>query len=398
MQHALKTNVVRLIIFFPGESQRNQLNVACEIVAGHTVCISGWIPLDPNVGPKKPKNPRIASAHFSHGREFLRKSPNCMSSPDPSIRRGTLRVSQHECHSCQVLPRMSKNAQCLMLSRKTRKMWRWRMVTGGGKHFFFLVWSLVQCASDSNTPSKIENHQPFAVRIYQEKPIAGKGDHDEFFTIAMVLTMIPLKWTSQDVRDCTFQKLAQFPNNVRWRLLHAPLIVFNYKCSYKHHKYCMWPRNLKWSLPASNFRSTFDITALGSALGRLYRLYWQQGTSEKLRALREVEDFWGHAESGILILQSFYRFLAWFHHETYWKILDKKKLRKNHPIFLRCPHTSQGHATHMIMFACTTSESYEDFLMLPSCKLLHSYLAGSDNELFAGSYLQLGSMEHRMLH
>ena len=122
MQHALKTNVVRLIIFFPGESQRNQLNVACEIVAGHTVCISGWIPLDPNVGPKKPKNPRIASAHFSHGREFLRKSPNCMSSPDPSIRRGTLRVSQHECHSCQVLPRMSKNAQCLMLSRKTRKM------------------------------------------------------------------------------------------------------------------------------------------------------------------------------------------------------------------------------------------------------------------------------------
>lgn len=137
MQHALKTNVVRLIIFFPGESQRNQLNVACEIVAGHTVCISGWIPLDPNVGPKKPKNPRIASAHFSHGREFLRKSPNCMSSPDPSIRRGTLRVSQHECHSCQVLPRMSKNAQCLMLSRKTRKMWRWRMVTGGGKHVFF---------------------------------------------------------------------------------------------------------------------------------------------------------------------------------------------------------------------------------------------------------------------
>ena len=87
-------------------------------------------------------------------RIFLRKSPNCMSSPDPSIRRGTLRVSQHECHSCQVLPRMSKNGQCLMLSRK---MWRWRMATGGGKHVFFaqqLVWSLVQCASDSNTPSK----------------------------------------------------------------------------------------------------------------------------------------------------------------------------------------------------------------------------------------------------
>ena len=52
----------------------------------------------------------------------------------------------------------------------------------GGKHGFKLnswveVWCSVRLTATHHP--KIENHQPFAVRIHQEKPIAGKDDHDD---------------------------------------------------------------------------------------------------------------------------------------------------------------------------------------------------------------------------
>ena len=62
---------------------------------------------------------------------------------------------------------------------------------------WFEVWCSVRLTATHHP--KIENHQPVAVRIYQEKPIAGKGDHDEFLTIAMVLMMITFE---MDITGC----------------------------------------------------------------------------------------------------------------------------------------------------------------------------------------------------